>query len=72
MWAIGAQKASKSMLINSIGKHVGGGGGGRKITHLTEAPVPGTTLGIIGVEGILPGQGSCLTHRGFCILIRSP
>ena len=29
-------------LVNSIGKHVGEGG--RKITHLTEAPVPGTTL----------------------------
>ena len=42
MWAIGAQNAGKSTLINSIRKHVGEGGG--KITHLTEAPVPGTTL----------------------------
>ena len=41
MWAIGAQKAGKSMLINSIGKHVGGGGGGRKITHLTERQCQG-------------------------------
>ena len=64
MWAIGAQKAGKSMLINSIVKHVGGGGGGRKITHLTEAPVPGTTLGIIGVEGILPGQGKLCDTPG--------
>ncbi|KAA8549612.1 hypothetical protein F0562_001370 [Nyssa sinensis] len=39
VWAIGAQNAGKSTLINSIGKHVGG-----KITHLTEAPVPGTTI----------------------------
>ena len=61
VWAIGAQNAGKSTLINSIGKHVGEGGG--KITHLTEAPVPGTTL---------EWRGSCLTHRGFCILIRSP
>ena len=69
MWAIGAQKAGKSMLINSIGKHVGGGGGGRKITHLTEAPVPVTTL---EWRGFCQGRGSCVTHRGFCILIRSP
>ena len=58
MWAIGAQNAGKSTLINSIGEHVGGGGG--KITHLTEVPVPGTTLEC---------RGSCLTHWGFCILI---
>ncbi|XAR62411.1 Nitric-oxide synthase (NADPH dependent) [Bertholletia excelsa] len=51
VWAIGAQNAGKSTLINSIGKYVGG-----KITHLTEAPVPGTTLGIVKVEGVLPGQ----------------
>ncbi|KAF9598208.1 hypothetical protein IFM89_025847 [Coptis chinensis] len=51
VWAIGAQNAGKSTLINSIGKHVSG-----KITHLTEAPVPGTTLGIVRVEGILPGN----------------
>ncbi|KAM1354392.1 GTP-binding protein BRASSINAZOLE INSENSITIVE PALE GREEN 2, chloroplastic-like [Malus sylvestris] len=51
VWAIGAQNAGKSTLINAIGKHVGG-----KITHLTEAPVPGTTLGIVRVEGVLPGH----------------
>ena len=62
MWAIGAQNAGKSTLINSIRKHVGEGGG--KITHLTEAPVPGTTLGIIRVEGILPGQGKLFDTPG--------
>ncbi|XP_052188126.1 GTP-binding protein BRASSINAZOLE INSENSITIVE PALE GREEN 2, chloroplastic [Diospyros lotus] len=51
VWAVGAQNAGKSTLINSMGKHVGG-----KVTHLTEAPVPGTTLGIVRVEGVLPGQ----------------
>ncbi|XP_047321242.1 GTP-binding protein BRASSINAZOLE INSENSITIVE PALE GREEN 2, chloroplastic [Impatiens glandulifera] len=51
VWAIGAQNAGKSTLINSIGKHAGG-----KVAHLTEAPVPGTTLGIIRVEGGLPGN----------------
>ncbi|ERN19824.1 GTP-binding protein BRASSINAZOLE INSENSITIVE PALE GREEN 2, chloroplastic [Amborella trichopoda] len=48
VWAIGAQNAGKSTLINSIGRHVMG-----KITHLTEAPVPGTTLGVIRIKGIL-------------------
>lgn len=51
VWAIGAQNAGKSTLINSIGKHTGG-----KVAHLTEAPVPGTTLGILRVEGGLPGN----------------
>ncbi|XWS31610.1 hypothetical protein CRYUN_Cryun23aG0091000 [Craigia yunnanensis] len=41
VWAVGAQNAGKSTLINAIGKYVGG-----KIGFLTEAPVPGTTLGI--------------------------
>ncbi|KAL0436147.1 UNVERIFIED_CONTAM: GTP-binding protein BRASSINAZOLE INSENSITIVE PALE GREEN 2, chloroplastic [Sesamum radiatum] len=27
-----------------------------KVTHLTEAPVPGTHLGIVGMEGVLPGN----------------
>lgn len=61
VWAIGAQNAGKSTLINSIGKHVGEGG---KITHLTEAPVPGTTLGIIRVVGILPGQAKLFDTPG--------
>uniref|UniRef100_A0A5B6YN14 Putative nitric oxide synthase n=1 Tax=Davidia involucrata TaxID=16924 RepID=A0A5B6YN14_DAVIN len=59
VWAIGAQNAGKSTLINSIGKHVGG-----KVTHLTEAPVPGTTLGIVRVEGVLPGQAKLFDTPG--------
>jgi ribosome biogenesis GTPase A len=51
VWAVGAQNAGKSTLINAIGKCLGG-----RIAHLTEAPVPGTTLGIVRVEGVLPGQ----------------
>ncbi|KAI4381266.1 hypothetical protein MLD38_007356 [Melastoma candidum] len=60
VWAIGAQNAGKSTLINAIGKLVGGG----KITHLTEAPVPGTTLGIVRVEGILPGNARLFDTPG--------
>ncbi|GAB4856107.1 hypothetical protein Ancab_024747 [Ancistrocladus abbreviatus] len=59
VWAIGAQNAGKSTLINAIGKYVGG-----KIAHLTEAPVPGTTLGIIRVEGILPGNAKLFDTPG--------
>lgn len=59
VWAIGAQNAGKSTLINSIGKHVGG-----KIAHLTEAPVPGTTLGIVRVEGVLPSQAKLFDTPG--------
>lgn len=59
VWAVGAQNAGKSTLINSIGKHVRS-----KITHLTEAPVPGTTLGIIRVEGILTGQAKLFDTPG--------
>lgn len=59
VWVVGAQNAGKSTLINSIGKHIG-----RRITHLTEAPVPGTTLGIIRVEGILSGQAKLFDTPG--------
>ncbi|KAF8040000.1 hypothetical protein BT93_B2273 [Corymbia citriodora subsp. variegata] len=60
VWAIGAQNAGKSTLINAIGKNVEEG----KVTHLTEAPVPGTTLGIIRVEGILPGKAKLFDTPG--------
>lgn len=59
VWTVGAQNAGKSTLINSIGKHVGG-----KISHLTEAPVPGTTLGIVRVEGALPSQAKLFDTPG--------
>lgn len=59
VWVIGAQNAGKSTLINSIGKHVGG-----KVLHLTEAPVPGTTLGIVRVEGVLPGKAKLFDTPG--------
>ncbi|OWM69251.1 GTP-binding protein BRASSINAZOLE INSENSITIVE PALE GREEN 2, chloroplastic [Punica granatum] len=63
VWAIGAQNAGKSTLINAIRKHAVALGGG-KVTHLTEAPVPGTTLGIVRVEGILPGNAKLFDTPG--------
>ncbi|XP_048499982.1 GTP-binding protein BRASSINAZOLE INSENSITIVE PALE GREEN 2, chloroplastic isoform X2 [Beta vulgaris subsp. vulgaris] len=59
VWAIGAQNAGKSTLINAIGKHVTG-----KVAPITEAPVPGTTLGIIRLDGILPGKAKLLDTPG--------
>ena len=49
----------KSTLINAIGKCVG-----RKIGLLTEAPVPGTTLGIVRAEGVLPEQAKLFDTPG--------
>lgn len=59
VWVIGAQNAGKSTLINAMGKCVGG-----KMSVLTEAPVPGTTLGIVRVEGVLPGQAKLFDTPG--------
>ena len=59
VWAIGAQNAGKSTLINAIGKHITG-----KVAPITEAPVPGTTLGIIRLERILPGKAKLLDTPG--------
>lgn len=59
VWAVGAQNAGKSTLINAIGKCVG-----TKATHLTEAPVAGTTLGILRVEGVLPGKAKLFDTPG--------
>ncbi|CAN4114083.1 unnamed protein product [Withania somnifera] len=59
IWAVGAQNAGKSTLINAIGKCTGG-----NVSHLTEAPVPGTTLGILRVEGVLPGNAKLFDTPG--------
>ncbi|KAK2641416.1 hypothetical protein Ddye_023179 [Dipteronia dyeriana] len=71
VWAIGAQNAGKSTLLNAIAKCVGGGtgrGGGEEgkkvVSHLTEAPVPGTTLGIVKVEGVFPSQAKLFDTPG--------
>lgn len=59
VWVVGAQNAGKSTLINSMARCVGD-----KVSHLTEAPVPGTTLGIIRVEGILSGKAKLFDTPG--------
>ncbi|KAF2314509.1 hypothetical protein GH714_027145 [Hevea brasiliensis] len=62
VWAVGMQNAGKSTLINAMGKWAGGNEG--KLSLLTEAPVPGTTLGIVKVEGVLPGQAKLFDTPG--------
>ncbi|KAI3842293.1 hypothetical protein MKW98_026083 [Papaver atlanticum] len=60
VWVVGTQNAGKSTLINSTAKHVSGG----EVNELTEAPVPVTTLGILTVEGVLPGQAKLFGTPG--------
>lgn len=51
VWVLGAQNAGKSTLINAFAKKKGA-----KVSKLTEAPVPGTTLGILRIGGILSAK----------------
>lgn len=60
-WVIGAQNAGKSSLINSLAKFAGEG---RRSTQLTEAAVPGTTLGVLKLEGILPNRARLFDTPG--------
>lgn len=60
VWAVGARNVGKSTLLNAIARCSGAEGG--KI--LTEAPVPGTTLGVIRVDGILGAQAKLFDTPG--------
>ncbi|XP_050227436.1 GTP-binding protein BRASSINAZOLE INSENSITIVE PALE GREEN 2, chloroplastic [Mercurialis annua] len=59
VWVIGAQNAGKSTLINAFAKKEGA-----KVTKLTEAPVPGTTLGILRIGGILSAKAKMYDTPG--------
>lgn len=59
VWVIGAQNAGKSTLINAFAKREG-----VKTTRLTEAAVPGTTLGILRIPGILPSKAKMYDTPG--------
>ncbi|CAK8543147.1 unnamed protein product [Lathyrus sativus] len=59
VWVIGAQNAGKSTLINMLAKKEGA-----KVTKLTEAPVPGTTLGILRIGGILSAKAKMFDTPG--------
>ncbi|KAK4267445.1 hypothetical protein QN277_024224 [Acacia crassicarpa] len=59
VWVVGAQNAGKSTLINAFAKKEGA-----KVTKLTEAPVPGTTLGILRIGGILSAKAKMFDTPG--------
>ncbi|KAJ6741742.1 GTP-BINDING PROTEIN BRASSINAZOLE INSENSITIVE PALE GREEN 2 CHLOROPLASTIC [Salix viminalis] len=59
VWVIGAQNAGKSTLINALAKK-----GSAKVTKLTEAPVPGTTIGILRIGGILSAKAKMYDTPG--------
>ncbi|XP_044947393.1 GTP-binding protein BRASSINAZOLE INSENSITIVE PALE GREEN 2, chloroplastic isoform X2 [Hordeum vulgare subsp. vulgare] len=59
VWVIGAQNAGKSTLINAFAKKQG-----VNITRLTEAAVPGTTLGILRMTGVLPAKAKMYDTPG--------
>ncbi|XP_061362984.1 GTP-binding protein BRASSINAZOLE INSENSITIVE PALE GREEN 2, chloroplastic isoform X2 [Gastrolobium bilobum] len=59
VWVIGAQNAGKSTLINAFAKREGA-----QVTKLTEAPVPGTTLGILRIGGILSAKAKMFDTPG--------
>lgn len=53
VWVIGAQNAGKSSLINAMHRCISDGDVSKR-RALTEAAVPGTTIGIVQLSGILP------------------
>lgn len=59
VWAVGAQNAGKSTLINAMAMCVKG-----DVNHLTEASVPGTTLGIVRVNGVLSEKAKLFDTPG--------
>ncbi|CAA2952417.1 GTP-binding BRASSINAZOLE INSENSITIVE PALE GREEN 2, chloroplastic [Olea europaea subsp. europaea] len=59
VWVIGAQNAGKSTLINAFAKKEG-----VKVTKLTEAAIPGTTLGILRIGGILSAKAKMYDTPG--------
>ncbi|CAL5064693.1 unnamed protein product [Urochloa decumbens] len=60
VWAVGARNVGKSTLLNAIARCSGVAGQ----PTLTEAPVPGTTLDVIKVDGILGAQAKLFDTPG--------
>ncbi|KAL9997071.1 putative nitric-oxide synthase (NADPH) [Helianthus debilis subsp. tardiflorus] len=59
VWVIGAQNVGKSTLINAFAKK-----GGVKATKLTKVAVPGTTLGILRIGGVLSAKAKMYDTPG--------
>jgi 50S ribosome-binding GTPase len=61
VWAVGSQNVGKSTLINAMAQW-GPASGDRAL--LTESPVPGTTLGVVKVDGVLEGRAKLYDTPG--------
>jgi ribosome biogenesis GTPase A len=61
VWVVGAQNAGKSTLINALSAHYYGDGfqAGPVASH-----VPGTTLGLVRLESLLPGKRTVVDTPG--------
>ncbi|KAL3679163.1 hypothetical protein R1sor_022119 [Riccia sorocarpa] len=65
VWVIGAQNVGKSSLINALAKFSKEQREKeKKKVFLTEAAVPGTTIGLVKLEGILTGRARVLDTPG--------
>ncbi|GBG64113.1 hypothetical protein CBR_g40561 [Chara braunii] len=53
VWVIGCQNAGKSSLINALGRV---NSSETYVSALTEAAVPGTTIGVLEIDGVLSGR----------------
>ncbi|CAN6204283.1 unnamed protein product [Urochloa humidicola] len=60
VWAVGARNVGKSTLLNAIARCSGVAGQ----PTLTEAPVPGTTLDVIKMDGVLGAQAKLFDTPG--------
>lgn len=61
VWAVGSQNVGKSTLINAMAQWGPAADSGAK---LTESPVPGTTLGVVKVDGVLEGRAKLYDTPG--------
>ena len=69
VWVVGAQNAGKSSLINALSAHYYGDAfrAGPVASH-----VPGTTLGLVRLEALLPGGRSVVDTPGTMRMLLSP
>eukprot|EP00793_Prasinoderma_coloniale_P001755 PRCOL_00003561-RA len=68
VWILGAQNAGKSSLINSLRRHrallEGPDSDAAKAAEVTEAHVPGTTIGVLRLPGVLASGGRLFDTPG--------
>jgi ribosome biogenesis GTPase A len=60
VWVVGAQNAGKSTLINALAAHYGNSSGAGPVA----SHVAGTTLGLVRLDGVLPGNRTLVDTPG--------